>query len=239
MATSTRVAKALRLAGDSIAGSFAAMRIVHIETLINRGPFSKSKRWRALRDQAHAAVRGVDWPPGTGKFTIYPESGKKRGKGNGVRPIRDAAIARLTDAKPKYSKLGRKPKDEWVSECPWPVGERVRPGNMDAAYVWNDGLVCLEWETGNISSSHRSLNKMCLGLQRRRLKAGMLVVPSRKLAAYLTDRVGNVGELEPYYDFWRTTPCDEGVLQVIVIEQDGESLDVPRIRKGTDGRALA
>jgi hypothetical protein len=214
------------------------MRIVHVETLISRGPFSRSRTWSAVRDQAHVAVRDVVWPPGTSKFTIYPESGKKRGQGNGVRPIRDAAILLLTGGDAKCSKLGRKPRNEWVSECPWPIGERVRPGNMDAAYVQDDGLVCLEWETGNISSSHRSLNKMCLGLQRRKLKAGMLVVPSRKLAVYLTDRIGNVGELEPYYDLWRKTPCDEGVLEVIVIEHDAESLDVPRIRKGTDGRAL-
>jgi hypothetical protein len=213
------------------------MKIVHIETLISKGEFASSDQWKALEAQARKAIEGTDWPVGSGKFTIHPESGKKRGQGNGVTPIKLFMVRELTGGKPPYGVLGRAPKDEWVAECPWPVGERVRPGRMDVAYVWADGLVCLEWETGNISSSHRSLNKMCLGLLRGSLKAGMLVVPSRALAQYLTDRIGNVGELEPYYDFWRATPCKEGVLEIIVIEQDDVSTEVPRIPKGTDGRA--
>jgi len=30
-----------------------------------------------------------------------------------------------------------------------------------------------------------------------------LVLPSRKLYPYLTDRIGNYEELEPYFDVWR------------------------------------
>ena len=132
--------------------------------------------------------------------------------------------------------------DEWVAEAPWPVGEREkdggsRPGGMDAAYISQSGIVCFEWETGNISSSHRSLNKMCLGLLKRAIKAGILVVPSRELYPYLTDRIGNIAELEPYFDLWRSTSCEEGVLDIIVIEHDAISTKVPKIPKGTDGRA--
>ena len=217
---------------------FPRMQIVHVETLISRGPFAESAKWSAIREQIHTAVRGAEWPPGSGSFTIYPQSGKKRGEGNGVTPIKDFTIHELTGDKPRFSQLGHTPSDEWVAEYPWPVGERVRPGNMDAAYVWPDGVVCLEWETGNISSSHRSMNKMCLGLLQGSIKAGVLVVPSRKLYVYLTDRIGNVAELEPYFPLWRDTSCDEGILEVIVIEQDAESTDVPRIPKRTDGRAL-
>jgi hypothetical protein len=64
-------------------------------------------------------------------------------------------------------------------------------------------------------------------------------VPSRKLYVYLTDRIGNIAELEPYLDLWKATPCHNGLLQIIVVEHDGISKDVPRIGKGTDGRALA
>jgi hypothetical protein len=70
------------------------------------------------------------------------------------------------------------------------------------------------------------------------IATGTLIVPSRKLYKYLTDRVGNFQELEPYLAFWRSVPCTSGVLEIIVVEQDGESLDVPKIPKGTDGRAL-
>lgn len=97
----------------------------------------------------------------------------------------------------------------------------------------------MEWETGNISSSHRALNKMALGLLKGKLAAGVLIVPSRRLYKYLTDRVGNIDEIAPYFDLWRCIPCAEGVLEVIAVEQDAESLSVRRISKGTDGRALA
>lgn len=47
-----------------------------------------------------------------------------------------------------------------------------------------------------------------------------------------------MSELEPYFEFWSATPCKEGALEVVVIEHDAESYDVPRISKGTDGRSL-
>lgn len=109
---------------------------------------------------------------------------------------------------------------------------------MDAVFRSSRGLVGFEWETGNVSSSHRSLNKLCLGLLRGETAGGFLVVPSRKLYRFLTDRIGNVAELEPYFEFWAATPCTEGVLEIVAIEHDAESLNVPRIGKGTDGRSL-
>ena len=79
---------------------------------------------------------------------------------------------------------------------------------------------------------------MALGLLKGLLAGGILIVPSRKLYNYLTDRVGNISELEPYLDLWCSIPSKEGVLEVIVVEHDAESTNVPRIPKGTDGRAL-
>lgn len=43
----------------------------------------------------HKAVKKCEWPPGSGRFTIYPQSGKKRGEGNGVKPIRNEFIKEL------------------------------------------------------------------------------------------------------------------------------------------------
>lgn len=219
------------------------MKIPRIETLISRGPFASSETWMKLRDQLHAAVRGAEWPPGSGSFTIRPESGKKRGEGNGVKPIKDRTVEMLSGDR-VYGAMKKQGitdhRGTWVAEHPWPVGERIRPGNMDAAHVLEDGgLICLEWETGNVSSSHRSMNKMCLGLLQGAIKAGVLVVPSRALYPYLTDRIGNVAELEPYFDLWRSTPCGDGVLEVVVIEHDATDPNVPRIPKGTDGRAAS
>lgn len=201
------------------------MRIVATHELIARGAFASSEEWEEIRQTIYDAIRSVVWPPGAHGFTIYPQSGKKRGEGNGVKPIKDAAVLYLE---------GR----GWKPEHPWPVGARVVPGNMDAVYESGHGLIGFEWETGNVSSSHRSLNKLCLGLLRGETIGGVLVVPSRKLYKFLTDRIGNVAELEPYFEFWAATPCHAGVLEIIVIEHDAESFEVPRISKGTDGRSL-
>ena len=170
------------------------MKIVDAPILIAKGPFAASEEWQAIRKTVHHAIGAVVWPPGADTFTIYPQSGKKRGEGNGVTPIKDAAITYLMA-------------NGWKEEFPWPVGARKTPGNIDAAYASSQGLVGFEWETGNISSSHRSLNKMCLGLLRGETVGGFLVVPSRKLYRFFTDRIGNVAELEPYFELWAATPC--------------------------------
>ena len=126
----------------------------------------------------------------------------------------------------------------WMLEQRLAVTSVNRPGKLDAVLYTSYGPVALEWETGNISSSHRALNKMALGLMKGLLAAGILVVPSASLAQYLTDRVGNYPELIPYLELWKAIPCKAGVLEIFVIEHDGTSTDVARIPKGTSGRAL-
>jgi hypothetical protein len=113
-----------------------------------------------------------------------------------------------------------------------------RLGDFDAVLPGPESPIVVEWETGNISSSHRSMNKMTMLVSSGVISAGTLVVPSRKLYVYLTDRIGNIQELEPYFGLWRSVPCKSGVLEIVVIEHDAESYHVPRIPKRTDGRAL-
>jgi hypothetical protein len=79
---------------------------------------------------------------------------------------------------------------------------------------------------------------MALGLLQGHLAGGALILPTRDLYRYLTDRVGNYRELEPYFPLWAKLPVRNGYLGVIAVEHDAVSLDVPRITKGTDGRAL-
>lgn len=207
-------------------GYAGRMKIVSVETLISCGTFPQSDDWKKLRADLHADILTMEWPPGSGKFTIYPESGKKRGEGNGVVPIKDGLMLRLH-------------KRGWKLEEPLDIATVVRPGKLDAVYYSSAGPVAVEWETGNISSSHRALNKMCLGLLKGLLVAGVLIVPSRAFYKFLTDRVGNIAELLPYLDLWKSTPCKNGVLEILVVEYDDTSTDVPKIGKGTDGRALA
>ncbi|MFI5386259.1 MAG: hypothetical protein ACHQ50_09075 [Fimbriimonadales bacterium] len=201
------------------------MKIVHEETLIRRGKYSTSKAWRTTRSTLYQAIRNVDWPRGSGLFTIYPERGKKRGEGNGVTPIKLGLMEELHS-------------QGWKLEQPLDLAILHRPGKLDAVLYTKYGPVGLEWETGNISSSHRALNKMAIGLMRGVLACGILVVPSRALYQFLTDRIGNFDELVPYLDLWRSVPCASGVLELVVIEHDTTSTEVPRIPKGTSGRAL-
>ncbi|MFA8371652.1 hypothetical protein [Burkholderia thailandensis] len=72
---------------------------------------------------------------------------------------------------------------------------------------------------------------------RGELAGGILVLPTRALYQYLTDRIGNYEEIEPYFPIWRNWPHVEGLLAVVAIEHDATSLDVPAIAKGTDGWA--
>ncbi len=201
------------------------MRIVQEETLIASGKYASSSAWKRTRRSLYKAIREVDWPRGSGVFTIYPESGKARGKGNGVTPIKLGLMQELKQ-------------QGWKLEEPLGIAILKRPGKLDAVLYTDYGPVALEWETGNISSSHRALNKMALGLFKGVLAAGILVVPSRELYKYLTDRIGNIAELEPYLELWRSIPCKQGVLEIVAIEHDATSPEGPRSPKGTSGRAL-
>jgi hypothetical protein len=202
------------------------MKIVQTEFLIKTGPFSSSYEWEKIYEEIQQAIKAIVWPKGKRRFTIFPQSGKKRGEGNGVKPIKDAFCLKLKQK-------------GWDLETRLPIAKRRNPGPIDATKrLSEDQFFAAEWETGNISSSHRALNKMALGIKQEILKGGILVLPTRRLYSYLTDRVGNFEEIEPYFDLWRTIPCDDGVLAVIAVEYDATSNKVSRIKKGTDGRAL-
>jgi len=123
------------------------VKIVREENLISCGEFAGSKEWQTIREKIHKAIRAVEWPPGSGSFTIYPQSGKKRGEGNGVDPIKQGLKIDLK-------------KQGWSIEEPAKLGGKSNPGDYDAMLETKFGPVVVEWETGNISSSHRSLNKM-------------------------------------------------------------------------------
>ncbi|MCX6566904.1 MAG: hypothetical protein NTW38_10885 [Candidatus Aminicenantes bacterium] len=201
------------------------MKIVEHFDILSKGRFATSKTWKKACSDIETAIIATDWPHGAGKFTIYPESGKKRGQGNGVVPIKKPCIKKL-------KKLG------WKAESlPKIAGGVLGTGDLDALYESEFGYIGFEWETGNISSSHRAINKILLALQREGIKGGVLVVPSNNMKYYLTDRIGNIGELRPYFPLWKTIDIREGVFRIIVVEHDETSVDVPKIPKGKDGRA--
>lgn len=129
--------------------------------------------------------------------------------------------------------------DGWQSEYRLKIASLKRPGPVDSIKTLGNGkYFAVEWETGNISSSHRAINKMAIGLLDGILEGGVLILPSREMYPYLTDRIGNFKEIEPYFPVWRNLKIEQGILAVIEIEHDHLSKEVPPIRKGTDGRAL-
>lgn len=99
----------------------------------------------------------------------------------------------------------------------------------------------IEWETGNISSSHRSMNKLCLVMMAGLIDIGVVVLPSRELYAHLTDRIGNWMELTPYLPLWHHLgqSVQRGLLAVTVVEHDELTDDptIPYIAQGADGRS--
>jgi hypothetical protein len=197
------------------------MKIPKIRILSHSSETLNNPIYIQAKKQVENAIQQVDWPVGTRTFSIYPESGKKRGQGNGVKPIKDNFIKDLKD-------------QGWLTELAVISGL----GKVDAVLTSQGKIAVAEWETGNVSSSHRSLNKMAFAIQQQLIIAGFLIVPCRNLAKYLTDRIGNYEELEPYFNFWLNSIASyPGVLLILGIEQDVISFDVPKIPKGTDGRA--
>ncbi|MDZ8080724.1 MAG: hypothetical protein RMX35_16870 [Nostoc sp. DcaGUA01] len=137
------------------------MKIVQEVSLISVGNFEESNDWSIIRAEIRDAISLIVHPPGTSSFTINPSK-----HGNGVKPIKDACMIALRD------KFG------WSLETSITYATRS-PGKVDATKVIDNYLFALEWETGNISSSHRAVNKLSLGLLRGVFLGAVLVLEFR------------------------------------------------------------
>jgi Restriction endonuclease BamHI len=195
------------------------MKIVQVERLLDEGNISSTLEWQRVEKDIFDAIATIEWPPNSGSFTLYPEK-----HGNGVVPIKEACMIHLES-------------QNWIREY---VLSAIGTGKIDVALQTNNGIFGVEWETGNISSSHRAVNKMALALLKKVMVGGVLILPTRNMYHYLTDRIGNFPELQPYFPLWRSLnrSINEGVLEIVAIEHDSTDVSVPRITKGTDGRAL-
>jgi hypothetical protein len=219
------------------------MRLASRSLLLNKLEPDLGSEIATLDREIVHAIESVVWPPGSADFAILAESGVKRGKGSGVGLIKKEFVDSVVDS-------------GWIAERGLRFADGTVIGRFDAVKPlkgaeFNEGrgrtlnvhsgqFAVLEWETGNISSSHRSLNRMALGLLHGGILAGHLVLPTRKLYRYLTGRVGSLEELSPYFRIYRALNLPRGFLEVLAVEYDRTSSDpaaVPRIPKATDGRA--
>lgn len=196
------------------------MKIVREEILVGGKPSTWPSALQFAYSEIKAAIEKVVWPVGATSFTINPVE-----MGNGVKPIKNGFVAQLTSV-------------GWQAEVRATLSNELGPGKIDAIKKLSDNrLIAVEWETGNISSSHRALNKMATGMLANRLAAGFLVLPDRALYTYLTDRIGNIQELFGYFPMYRSLKL-KGVLGVIAVMHDATSSEVPLIPKGLDGLSL-
>jgi hypothetical protein len=197
------------------------MRLVHEEVLVGNSPAGLSKEIVVCLSDIRSAIGNVVWPEYARKFTIRPVV-----DGNGVLPIKVGFMQRLKGLK-------------WKLEERPVLAKGLGPGKVDALKPLSDGRqFAAEWETGNISSSHRALNKICMGILEGHLAGGVLILPDRELYNYLTQRIGNYKELAPYFPVYRKLKDIGGFLAVFAVSHDATSEKVSLIPKGFDGNSL-
>lgn len=133
-------------------------------------------------------------------------------------------------------------RDVRLDDADWSEVFHDKVGDFDFFTELPGGVRCVvEWETGNISSSHRSMNKLCLVMLAGLVDIGVVILPSRLLYSHLTDRIGNWMELSPYLPLWHRIGqgMERGLLAVTVVEHDELTNDpaIPFIEQGSDGRS--
>ena len=112
------------------------------------------------------------------------------------------------------------------------LSEKGGPIDVYKSFVDNDVNfnVGIEFETGNISSAHRAMNKLSLGVHNQELHLAVLMMPMHSLSYYLTDRVSNYEELKPYFPLISDIP-----FIMIGFDVETYSSNIPCLSKGRDG----
>lgn len=193
------------------------MKIVETRLFVANGDFASSSDYNEILNDLNIAINEVTWGD-TKIFKINPAI-----KGNGVSPIRELFINRLALR-------------NWKAEVRMSLAKGMNPGPIDAVKETNFGKFAVEWETGNISSSHRALNKIAVGIIQGQIVGGILILPIKAFSKYLTDRIGNFEELAPYFPVY-TNLNIKGVIGIISVSHDEIDDNAPKISKGFDGNA--
>jgi len=241
------------------------MKVIRTVVVLDRGGVIDSAEWGKIHSTYTDAIRAMVYPPGNKVFTMRKKARKLNKKGkpttqwnrNGVtsikrqfldellkrnwrleEPLNISVLAETYRASKEAEELFLEyPSKQAIAE---PLHNLV--GDFDCFFkICDTYRAVIEWETGNISSSHRSMNKLCLALMAAQIEVGVLIVPSRIMYPHLTDRIGNWMELSPYLHFWKKAGAfvKRGLLAVTVVEHDELTDDpsVPYIGQGRDGRS--
>jgi len=95
------------------------MRFVELVLLIDKGNFTKSPVWTQIISDLRRSVEKVNWPSGSERFILYNDTGRGRGQGNGVVPIKTMFQSNL-------EKCG------WKLEQKLNIATYRSPGKIDA-----------------------------------------------------------------------------------------------------------
>lgn len=227
-----------------------------LRTLIifDRGNIVTHPDWRQMHESYVRSIQSIKFPEGSDALTIRQkqllEGSKSSWRRNGVGYLKTNFFMNLTKVEGWKPESAIKVDNDKISPqiSLYPSGERYfeevnsRFGEFDFTTTGSNGLrTAIEWETGNISSSHRSMNKLAISLGIGVIDAGVLILPSRELYKHLTDRIGNIDELSGYLGMWESLKFSvaKGLLAITVVEHDflTEDDSFPYLPSGNDGRA--
>jgi len=228
------------------------MRWLRTMVLFDKGDVISSADWQSVHTSYVRAIDSIDHPTGSGTLTLREKVKLPSGQWqrNGVGYLRTRFLQSMLGAE-GWSAEGNVDLSRNRDQPPillYPSLEQYREpitsdfGGFDFMTTAAQGTrIAIEWETGNISSSHRSMNKLAIALSEGIIEVGVLIVPSRALYEHLTDRVGNIGELSGYLAMWEGLKAvvTRGLLAITVVEHDALTRDpsLPYLKVGGDGRA--
>lgn len=220
--------------------------------LFDQGNVISSEDWKSIHESYVRSIQSIGHPATQGHLLLRRKVRLSDGQftRNGVGYLKTAFFDHMHNVegwKPEGD-VGLSRGREQPAIRLYPSLESYREpiesdfGGFDFTTTGAHGArVAIEWETGNISSSHRSMNKLAIALANGIIQIGVLIVPSRLLYEHLTDRIGNITELSGYLSMWESlkTSVERGLLAITVVEHD-ELTDDPNhayLPMGNDGRA--
>lgn len=228
------------------------MKWLRTLVLFDKGDVISSEDWSTIHTSYVRAIASIDHPIGAGTLTLREKVKLPNGQWqrNGVNFLRTQFLQYMRDHEGWKAEgnvdLARNRRQPAIKLYPSlePYCEPITSdfGSFDFMTTAVKGTrVAIEWETGNISSSHRSMNKLAIALSNGIIEIGVLILPSRKLYEHLTDRIGNIGELSGYLAMWEGLKAvvPRGLLAITVVEQDALTTapDFPYLKVGSDGRS--
>lgn len=143
--------------------------------LFDKGDVISSTDWKDLHESYVRSIQSIDFPEGSGTLTLRKKMRDEEGstKRNGVGYLRTRFLRHLKTVEGWEAEgsvdLSRDREQPAIRL--YPSMEDYREpitsdfGGFDFVKAKGNGAqIAVEWETGNISSSHRSMNKLALAL---------------------------------------------------------------------------